>query len=65
MHIEALKELSASLDAEIKPHTVTLEDRTVTLTGTVEQQYAQWRDILRQIYEKETGAANPQPAPQQ
>lgn len=65
MHLEALKELSASLDAEIQPHTVTLEDRTVTLTGTVEQQYAQWRDILRQIYEKDTGAVSTQPAPAQ
>jgi hypothetical protein len=57
MHAEALKEIAASLDAEIAPHTVTLEDRTVTLTGTVEQQYAQWRQILRDIYETETGAA--------
>jgi hypothetical protein len=36
---------------------VTLEDRTVTLTGTVEQQYAQWRQILRDIYDTETGMA--------
>jgi hypothetical protein len=57
MHAEALKEIAASLDAEIAPHTVTLEDRTVTLTGTVEQQYAQWRQILRDIYETETGMA--------
>lgn len=66
LHLEALRELSASLDAEVQPHTVTLEDRTVTLTGTVEQQYAQWRDILRQIYETETGANSaPQPTPAQ
>jgi hypothetical protein len=57
MHAEALKEIAASLDAEIAPHTVTLEDRTVTLTGTVEQQYAQWRQILRDIYDTETGMA--------
>ena len=57
MHAEALKEIAASLDAEIAPHTVTLEDRTVTLTGTVDQQYAQWRQILRDIYETETGTA--------
>jgi hypothetical protein len=57
MHAEALREIAASLDAEIAPHTVTLEDRTVTLTGTVDQQYAQWRQILREIYETETGMA--------
>ena len=62
MHLETLKELSASLDAEIQPHTMTLEDRTVTLSGTVEQQYGQWRDILRQIYEAETGAVSTPPA---
>jgi hypothetical protein len=56
LHQEALREIAASLDAEIKPHTLTLEDRTVTLTGTVEQQYQQWQEILRQIYLQETGA---------
>lgn len=55
MHLESLKEIAQSLDAGIKPHTVQLEDRTVTLTGTVDQQYSQWRDILHQIYTKETG----------
>ena len=57
VHYEALKEMSASLDAAIKPHTVSLEDRTVTLTGTVQEQYAQWREILKNIYQTETGVA--------
>lgn len=55
MHIEALKELGKSLDAEMKPHTITLQNRTVTLKGTVDQQYAQWRKLLREIYATETG----------
>ena len=59
MHIEALEELGKSLDAEVKPHTITLEDRTVTLKGTVKEQYAQWRKILRDIYLTETGQAVP------
>jgi hypothetical protein len=55
MHVEALKELGASLDAEVQPATVTLEDRTVTLSGTVDEQYGQWRAILKEIYQTETG----------
>jgi len=56
IHVEALQEISASLDAEIEPHTVNLEERTVTLTGSVNDQYAQWREVLREMYISETGA---------
>lgn len=59
MHAEALKELGASLNAEVQPHTITLEDRTITLSGTVDDQYGQWRAILRDIYQTETGQALP------
>ena len=59
MHVEALKELGASLDAEVQPATVTLEDRTVTLSGTVVEQYGQWRAILKDIYQTETGQQTP------
>jgi hypothetical protein len=62
LHLESLKELAASLDADIEPHKLELEDRTVTLSGTVDQQYAQWREILQEIYRTETGA-EPAPAP--
>lgn len=55
IHIEALQEISASLDAEIEPHTLNLEEHTVTLTGSVNDQYAQWRKVLREIYKAETG----------
>lgn len=55
MHKTALEELSTSLNSEIQPHTIELQDRTVTLTGTVEDQYSQWREILREMYRTETG----------
>lgn len=55
IHAEALEELGSSLDAEIYPHTISLEDRTVTLSGTVDDQYTQWRQILRDMYLTETG----------
>ena len=47
--------MADSLDAEIEPHTIALADKTVTLTGTVEEQYAQWRTVLNEIYLAEIG----------
>lgn len=55
MHIEALAELGQSLEAEIEPQVIELEDRTITLTGNAEAQYEQWKDILQQMYETERG----------
>ncbi|SFB98977.1 hypothetical protein [Pseudoalteromonas denitrificans] len=50
IHIEALQELGDSLEANLETHVIELEDRTVTLTGTVDNQYQQWREILKGIY---------------
>jgi hypothetical protein len=55
VHAEALEEISASMDAEMDPHTMKLEDRTITLSGSVNEQYGQWRQILKDIYDTETG----------
>jgi len=55
MHAEALQELGASLSAEVSTQVIELEDRTVTLTGTAQDQYEQWRVILRDIYASEVG----------
>lgn len=56
IHVESLKELGESLGAEIAPQVIALDDQTITLSGTVEDQYAQWRTILAKIYHKEVGA---------
>ncbi len=55
MHVEALQELGDSLEAAIEPQVIELEDRTITLSGTVENQYDQWRELLREIYQVDTG----------
>lgn len=55
MHSETLIELGDSLEASIEPQIIELEDRTITLSGTVENQYDQWRDLLKEIYKAETG----------
>lgn len=55
IHVEALEELGMSLEAEITPQVIELEDRTVTLSGNVEEQYNQWREVLADIYQTEIG----------
>jgi hypothetical protein len=55
IHVDALKELGSSLEAEVSPSVVEIEGQTVELTGSVEAQYAEWRRLLREIYELETG----------
>ena len=55
IHVQALEELGASLEAEVTPQVIELDDRTVTLSGNVEEQYAQWRLVLADIYRAEIG----------
>ncbi|WP_299973460.1 hypothetical protein [uncultured Pseudoteredinibacter sp.] len=55
MHSETIRELGDSLEAAIQPQVIELEDRTITLSGSVQQQYQQWRQILRELYEVENG----------
>lgn len=55
IHEDALAEMSQSLEAEVEPQVIQLEDRTITLTGNVEAQYQQWKALLREIYQAERG----------
>ncbi|MDE0371239.1 MAG: hypothetical protein OXI73_01650 [Rhodospirillales bacterium] len=55
IHVSALEELSQSFDEEIKPIVVEIEGVQHRFTGTVEAQYEDWRELLRQIYLQETG----------
>ncbi|MDG1819293.1 MAG: hypothetical protein P8H31_05620 [Porticoccaceae bacterium] len=52
---ESVAEMGSSLEAEIAPQVIELEDRTVTLTGTVQAQYQQWQELLGKIYQQERG----------
>ncbi len=56
IHMAALEEMGASLEGEVAPRVISLEDQTITLTGTVEEQYEQWREILADIYAVERGS---------
>ena len=50
-----LVELSQDLQAEIAPRVIKLEDKTVQLNGTVQDQYEQWRELMADIYAAEMG----------
>lgn len=55
---QALKELSQSFQAEVAPQVVDVEGRTLRLTGTAEEQYREWREMLQQLYNEDTGGAS-------
>jgi len=59
IHVQALEELSMSLEADVAPQVIELQDKTVTLSGNVQEQYDQWRSLLAEIYRAEIGALEP------
>jgi hypothetical protein len=59
MHSESLKQLGESFQAEVQPMVVEVEGRTLQLRGTADEQFHEWRRLLRELYENETGMAVP------
>jgi hypothetical protein len=55
IHTESLKQLGDSFQSEVQPMVVDVEGRTLQLKGSAEEQYAEWRRLLRELYENETG----------
>ncbi|MGI9310986.1 MAG: hypothetical protein ACR2P7_05555 [bacterium] len=53
MHREALAELGKSIDIEVAPQVVEYENKTAELSGDAAEQYAQWIEFLKRIYELE------------
>lgn len=58
IHAQALEELGQSLESDVKPRVVELEGETVTLSGSAEAQYEEWRRLLKDVYAAETGFAS-------
>jgi hypothetical protein len=56
MHNESLKQLGESFQAQVTPMVVDVEGHTLQLKGTAEEQYTEWRRLLKELYENETGA---------
>lgn len=52
-HQSALNEMGESINLEMAPQVVTLEEESVELTGDIAQQFQQWRAFLNRMYELE------------
>jgi hypothetical protein len=55
IHRDVIEELSISFSSEADPLVVEVVGETVRLTGSAEEQYQKWREMLQQIYAAETG----------
>jgi hypothetical protein len=62
MHSDSLKQLGESFQAEVQPMVVDVEGKTLQLTGTAEEQFQEWRRLLKELYENETGLPVQSPA---
>ena len=47
--------LGESFQAEVQPMVVDVEGKTLQLKGTAEEQFTEWRRLLKELYENETG----------
>jgi len=65
IHAEVLQEVGVAAEAEIVPHTIELENQTVRLQGTVDEQYQELRGILRKVYFDDLGLPVPEEAPEE
>lgn len=61
MHTATLKEFAGSFQADAEPLVVEIEGRTLRLTGTAEEQYAEWRRLLHELYVEDTGLVREAP----
>jgi len=63
MHSAAIQELSESFGADMEPIILDIQGQTHELTGTAQEQYHQWRRLLKEIYLRETGIVPPDAIP--
>lgn len=59
LHKDAIREMGESFRAEVSPMIVEVEGQTTELTGSAEEQFIKWRELLQQIYQTETGLPVP------
>jgi hypothetical protein len=62
---EVIEELGMSFTSEAEPLVIEVEGETFRLTGTAKEQYAKWREFLKQIYARETGLITGEAIPDQ
>ncbi|MDH3769003.1 MAG: hypothetical protein OES99_11195, partial [Gammaproteobacteria bacterium] len=54
VHAETMRELGDSFELEVRPAVLEVEGKTITLSGSVDSQFEQWRELLREIYVTDT-----------
>ena len=54
-YADVLRELGESAEAEIVPHTLRLENRTITLKGALDTQYVTLRALLKDLWQETVG----------
>ena len=59
-YAERLRELATDTERELVPTTIELENRTVKLQGSVEEQYTELRSILKTLYYEDLGLPLPE-----
>ena len=55
IHSAAIQELSESFGNEMQPVVMEFQGKKYELTGSAEEQFKHWRELLRKIYQAETG----------
>ncbi len=55
IHAQDLDELALGFNNEVLPTSLDISGTVYKLSGTLEDQYGEWRDILQQIFALETG----------
>jgi hypothetical protein len=55
IHSAAIQELSESFGNEMKPVVMEFQGKKYELTGSAEEQFKRWRELLHKIYKAETG----------
>lgn len=60
IHAAALQEMGVSAAKEIVPYTIELENATISLQGTVDEQFEQLRKVIKQLYYEDLGVAIPE-----
>ena len=58
-HSEAIRQQVESFSCEVAPMNVDLEGKVVELRGSGEQQFLEWRRLLKELYQNETGLGDP------
>ena len=59
-YAERLRELATETERELVPTTIELENRTVKLQGSVDEQYTELRSILKTLYYEDLGLPLPE-----